>query len=279
MYGLFFQATAQTLQSIAADPKRLGVRLGFFCILHTWGQTLTAHPHLHCVVPGGGISLDGSRWVACRPRFLLPVRVLSSRFRRLYLRYLEQAFAARKLRFAGQLQHLSDPVRFANYLEPLRKSKWVVYAKPPFGGPERVLDYLSRHTHRVAISNNRLQQLKDGQVTFTYKDYKDEHRQKTMTLSVDEFPRRFLMHVLPDGFQRIRHYGLFSNQHRAENIVRCRELLGMPAPPSPERRDYRGRCHELTGRDLRLCPECEKGQMVRIGLLPVPHIIPHEDSS
>src|ERR1700724_2716873 len=183
MYDLLFRATAETLQSIAADPKRLGVQIGFFCILHTWGQTLTAHPHLHCVVPGGGISLDGSRWVACRPRFLLPVRVLSCRFRRLYLRYLEQAYRAGKLRFHGQFQHLSDPASFAHYLAPLRKTKWVVYAKPPFGGPERVLDYLGRYTHRVAISNNRIQQLQDERVTFAYKDYKDKNQHKLMTLS------------------------------------------------------------------------------------------------
>ena len=185
------------------------------------------------MVPGGGISLDGSRWVACRPRFLLPVRVLSSRFRRLYLRYLELAYRAEKLRFHGQLQHLSDPASFARYLAPLRKTKWVVYAKPPFGGPERVLDYLGRYTHRVAISNHRLQQLEDGQVTFAYKDYKDEQQQKLMTLSADEFLRRFLLHVLPEGFQRIRHNGLFSNRHRAENLARCRELLGVAAPVAP----------------------------------------------
>jgi hypothetical protein len=163
--------------------------------------------------------------VACRPRFLLPVRVLSCRFRRLYLRHLEQAYRAGKLRFHGQLQHLSDPASFARYLAPLRKTKWVVYAKPPFGGPQRVLDYLGRHTHRVAISNHRLQQLQDGRVTFAYKDYKDEQQQKLMTLSADEFLRRFLLHVLPEGFQRIRHYGLFSNRHRADNLARCRELL------------------------------------------------------
>jgi hypothetical protein len=258
MYDLLFQATAETLQSIAADPKRLGVRIGFFCILHSWGQTLTHHPHLHCVVPGGGISLDGSRWVGCRPRFLLPVRVLSSRFRRLYLRYLEQAYRAGKLRFHGQLQHLSDPASFARYLAPLRKSKWVVYAKPPFGGPERVLDYLGRYTHRVAISNSRLQQLEDGQVTFSYKDYKDGHQQKLLTLSADEFLRRFLLHVLPEGFQRIRHYGLFSNRHRAENLARCRELLGVSAPAAPPPQDYCERYRQLTGQDLFECPQCQK---------------------
>src|SRR5712691_3711924 len=268
MYDLLFRATAETLQSIAADPKRLGVQIGFFCILHTWGQTLTAHPHLHCVVPGGGISLDGTRWLACRPRFLLPVRVLSSRFRRLYLRYLEQAYTAGKLRFHGQLQHLSDPASFDRYLAPLRKTKWVVYAKPPFGGPERVLDYLGRYTHRVAISNNRLQQLQDGQVTFAYKDYKDKNQQKLMTLSADEFLRRFLLHVLPEGFQRIRHYGLFSNRHRAENLARCRELLGVSAPMAPLQQDYCERYQQLTGQDLLQCPQCKEGQMRRIAVLP-----------
>jgi putative transposase len=256
-----------TLQSIAADPQRLGVQIGFFCILHTWGQTLTAHPHLHCVVPGGGISLDGSRWVACRPRFLLPVRVLSSRFRRLYLRYIEQAYTAGKLRFYGQLQHLSHPASFARYLAPLRKTKWVVYAKPPFGGPERVLDYLGRYTHRVAISNHRLQKLRDGRVTFSYKDYKDEQQQKLMTLSADEFLRRFLLHILPEGFQRIRHYGLFSNRHRAENLARCRELLGVSAFIAAPPQDYCERYRQLTGQDLLQCPQCNKGQMRRIGVL------------
>ncbi len=215
-----------------------------------------------------GISLDGSRWVGCRPRFLLPVRVLSSRFRRLYLRYLEQAYTAGKLRFHGQLQHLSDPASFARYLAPLRKSKWVVYAKPPFGGPEKVLDYLGRYTHRVAISNHRLQQLQDGRVTFAYKDYKDGHQQKLMTLSADEFLRRFLLHVLPEGFQRIRHYGLFTNRHRAENLARCRELLGVSAPVAPPPRDYRERYRQLTGQDLLQCPQCQKGQMRRTSVLP-----------
>src|SRR6266481_4082910 len=169
-------------------------------ILNSWGQTLNFHPHLHCVVPGGGISLDGSRWVACRPGFFLPVKILSRRFRKLYLRYLEQTYAAGKLQFYGELQELSDPKRFARYLAPLRDTEGVVYAKAPFGGPERVLDYLGRYTHRVAISNNRLEELKDGQVRFAYKDYKHEQRHKVMTVSADEFLRRFLLHVLPDSF-------------------------------------------------------------------------------
>jgi hypothetical protein len=269
MYGLLFRATAETLQSIAADPKHLGAQIGFFCILHTWGQTLTHHPHLHCVVPGGGISLDGSRWVACRPGFFLPVRVLSRRFRNLYLRYLEESYAAGKLQFSGQMQQLSDPKSFARYVAPLKSSEWVVYAKPPFGGPDRVLEYLGRYTHRVAISNDRLKELKDGQVSFAYKDYKDEQRHKEMTLSADEFLRRFLLHVLPDHFQRIRHYGLLGNRHRAENLARCRELLAMPAPIPPPPRDYRERWQQLTGRDPLQCPKCQKGTMVRIALLPI----------
>lgn len=279
MYGLLFRATAETLQEIAADPQHLGAQIGFFCILHTWGQTLTHHPHLHCVVPGGGISLDGSRWVACRPGFFLPVRVLSDRFRNLYLRNLEKSYAAGKLQFYGELQPLSDPRSFARYLAPLGDRDWVVYAKTPFGGPERVLDYLGRYTHRVAISNHRLKELKNGQVTFTYKDYQHEQRQKVMTLSADEFLRRFLMHVLPDGFQRIRHYGLLGNRHRAENLTRCRELLAMPESVSPPSRDYRERCKELSGYDLLLCPQCRTGTMVRIGFIPAGNTLPSLDSS
>jgi len=279
MYDLLFRATADTLQSIAADPQHLGAQIGFFCVLHSWGQTLNFHPHLHCVVPGGGISLDGSRWVACRPGFFLPVNVLSCRFRKLYLRYLEQTYAAGKLRFYGELQELSDPKSFARYLAPLHDSEWVVYAKAPFGGPDRVLDYLGRYTHRVAISNNRLEELKDGQVRFAYKDYKHEQRHKVMTVSADEFLRRFLLHVLPDSFQRIRHYGLLSNRHRAENLTRCRELLAMPAPiPVPER-SYRERWQQLTGHDPLQCPQCRHGKMVRIAILPVGNPVQRCDSS
>jgi hypothetical protein len=267
MYDLLFRATAQTLQSIAADPKRLGAQIGFFCILHSWGQTLMAHPHLHCVVPGGGISLDGRRWVACRPGFFLHVHVLSRRFRGLYLQYLEQVYATGKLRFDGELQPLAQLQAFARYLTSLRKTEWVVYCKPPFGGPERVLDYLGRYTHRVAISNNRLKELKDGQVTVAYKDYKHEQRQKLMTLSVDEFLRRFLLHVLPDGFQRIRHYGLLANRHRAQNLARCRELLAASEPAPQQQLDYRDRYRQLTGQDLLQCPRCKKGRMVRITVL------------
>jgi predicted Zn-ribbon and HTH transcriptional regulator len=279
MYDLLFRATAETLQSIAADPKRLGARIGFFCILHSWGQTLMAHPHLHCVVPGGGISLDGRRWVACRPGFFLHVHVLSRRFRRLYLQYLEQRYATGKLRFDGQLQPLSQAQTFTRYLASLRKTEWVVYCKPPFGGPERVLNYLGRYTHRVAISNNRLKELKDGQVTFAYKDYKHEQRQKLMTLPVDEFLRRFLLHVLPDGFQRIRHYGLLANRYRTQNLARCRELLVASEPALQKQLDYRERYRQLTGQDLLQCPRCKKGRMVRITVLAPVSITMGWDSS
>jgi hypothetical protein len=269
MYDLLFRATADTLQSVAADPQYLGAQIGFFCILHSWGQSLNFHPHLHCVVPGGGISLDGSHWVACRPGFFLPVDILSRRFRKLYLRYLEQAYAEGKLHFCRELQPLSDPESFARYVAPLQDRDWVVYAKAPFGGPDRVLDYLGRYTHRVAISNNRLKELKDGKVTFAYKDYKHEQRQKLMTVSADEFLKRFLLHVLPDSFQRIRHYGLLGNRHRAEHLARCRELLAMlPSIPQPTL-TYRSRCQQLTGIDPLQCPKCNRGTMVRIVVLPI----------
>jgi hypothetical protein len=279
MYDLLFRASADTLQSIAADPEHLGAQIGFFCILHSWGQTLNFHPHLHCVVPGGGISLDGSGWVGCRPGFFLPVKVLACRFRKLFLRYLEQSYTEGKLQFYGELQHLSDPSNFAKYLAPLKDSKWVVYAKAPFGGPDRVLGYLGRYTHRVAISNNRLQELKAGQVSFAYKDYKHEQRHKVMTLSADEFLRRFLLHVLPDCFQRIRHYGLLGNRHRAENLARCRKLLAMPEPIPPPPCDYRERWQQLTGHNPSQCPQCRSGTMVRIAILPVGSPVQKCDSS
>jgi len=227
IYTLLFQAAAETLLTIAADPKRLGARLGITAVLHTWGSALTHHPHLHCIVPGGGLSLDGQHWVACKSGFFLPVRVLSRLFRRLLLEKLSAAHHAGRLQFFGPHQHLADPRDFANYLAPLRQIDWVVYAKRPFAGPEAVLAYLSRYTHRVAISNNRLIACDERGVTFKWKDYraKRRHRYKTMTLATPEFIRRFLIHVLPAGFHRIRHYGLFANPVRAKQLPRLRELL------------------------------------------------------
>jgi len=264
LYGMLFRAAAESLQSIAADPKRLGARIGFFAILHTWGQTMTHHPHVHCVVPGGGLAPDGSAWVRCRPRFFLPVRVLSRRFRTLFLQYLERAYRDGNLPSFGELRCLKEPANFALFLRRMRKSDWVVYAKPPFGGPERVLDYLGRYTHRVAISNQRLKALQGDQVTFAYKDYRQPDRPKAMVLSATEFLRRLLLHVLPNGFQRIRYYGFLANRQRADALALCRELLDSSAPASPERLSYPERLKQLTGKDVLRCPICKIGQMVRI---------------
>jgi hypothetical protein len=232
VYDILLKAGAETLITIAADPKHLGARIGFTGVLHTWGSALTHHPHTHWIVPGGGISSDGKEWISCRPGFFLPVRVLSRLFRRLFLEKLVAAHEAGCLRFFGKHLRLADAKAFARYLAPLRKLEWVVYAKEPFAGPEAVLAYLSRYTHRVAISNSRLITLDDKGVTFKWKDYrtKGRYRQKTMTLTTDQFIRRFLIHVLPRSFHRIRHYGMLANGNRAANLARARQLLAMPAP-------------------------------------------------
>jgi hypothetical protein len=232
--NLLFKASAETLITIAADPEHLGARVGVLSVLHTWGSALTHHPHVHMIVPGGGISPDGNKWVACRPGFFLPVRVLSRLFRRLFLEKLVAAHKTGQLQFFGDHTALTDAQAFAAYLAPLRNVEWVVYAKRPFGGPEAVLAYLARYTHRVAISNSRLIGLDHNGVTFKWKDYRVEGRDrfKLMTLATHEFIRRFLNHVLPGGFHRIRHYGLFANASRAGNIARARELLAVPSRPS-----------------------------------------------
>ena len=232
IYGILFKASSQTMLTIAADPKRLGARIGVLSVLHTWGSALTHHPHVHMIVPGGGISRDGSKWVACRPRFLFPFEVLSQLFRRLFLEKLVAAHRTGELQFFGNHAPLTDRQAFAAFLAPLRNSKWVVYCKHPFGGPKQVLRYLARYTHRVAISNRRLVAYDDKGVTFKWKDYRAEghERYKLMTLTNHEFIRRFLIHVLPGGFHRIRHYGLFANGSRADNIARARELLAVPTP-------------------------------------------------
>jgi hypothetical protein len=232
IYDILFKASAETLTTIAADPKHLGARVGITSVLHTWGSAMTHHAHVHMIVPGGGIALDGSRWVSCRPGFFLPVRVLSRLFRRLFLTMLLAAHKAGRLQFFGERVPLTNIQAFAAYLAPLRKTEWVVYAKRPFGGPQAVLAYLSRYTHRVAISNRRLIAFDSRGVTFKWKDYraKGRERAKVMTLASDEFIRRFLIHVLPHGFHRIRHYGLFASSKRAENIARARELLNVSVP-------------------------------------------------
>jgi predicted Zn-ribbon and HTH transcriptional regulator len=242
VYDLLFKVAAETMLTIAADPKHLGARIGITSVLHTWGSALTHHPHVHMIVPGGGISLDGKRWVACRKGFFLPVRVLSRLFRRLLLEKLVTVHQAGRLSFFGDHIHLADAQSFAAYLAPLRKAEWVVYAKRPFGGPEAVLAYLSRYTHRVAIANSRLIAFDEQGVTFKWKDYRIEGRDryKSMTLATDEFIRRFLIHVLPKGFHRIRHYGLFAKGSCAGNIARARELLAIAKPedePTPATAD------------------------------------------
>ena len=271
VYGILFRATAETLRTLAADPQHLGAEIGFFAVLHSWGQNLLHHPHLHCVVPGGGLAPDGKRWIACRPGFFLPVNVLSCLFRRLFLDYLQAAFEQGQRHFFSSLERLRDPHAFAHYLAPLRQIDWVVHAKPPFGGPEQVLNYLGRYTHRVAISNNRLLDIEDGKITFRWKDYRHNDRPRVMTLEADEFIRRFLLHVLPDGFQRIRHYGFLAHRYRKAKLALCRQLLGVALTAVVKRQDqpdYRDLYEKLTGRSLRDCPVCHAGHMVVIASLP-----------
>jgi hypothetical protein len=236
VYDLLMKASAETMITIAADPKHLGAKIGITSVLHTWGSAMTHHPHVHMIVPGGGISPEGSRWIACRPNFFLPVRVLARLFRRLFLEKLIKAHDEGRLNFFGNHTGLADKLAFDAFLKPLRKVEWVVYAKPPFGGPEVVLAYLSRYTHRVAISNQRLLKADAASVRFRVKNYRVDgsDRYTTLTLSTHEFIRRFLIHVLPKGLHRIRHYGLLANGNRAANVARARELLGVTAAPDKQ---------------------------------------------
>ncbi len=267
VYASLFKAAAETLRTIAADPKHLGAEIGLVALLHTWGQNLHHHPHVHCVVPGGGPSPDRTRWVSCRPGFFLPVRVLSRLYRRLFLESLQAAFDAGALGFFGDLANLAQPAVFAQLIAQMRQIDWVVYAGPPFGGPEQVLAYLGRYTHRVAIANSRLAKVDDGQVAFRWKDYRHHDKAKVMTLAADEFIRRFLLHTLPDGFHRIRHYGFLANGCRAAKLALCRRLLAAPTPnPVPPAADYREQYRRLTGRSLDVCPCCG-GPMSPLGAL------------
>src|ERR1700674_5151763 len=257
VYGLLFTAAAETLTAIAADPKHLGAVVGLTAVLHTWGQNLNHHPHVHCIVPGGGISPDGDRWVRCRPNFFLPVRVLSRLFRRLFLEGLVAAYEAGELQFFSDLVALKDREAFQAYLTPLRTQEWVVFAKRPFVGPSQVLAYLARYTHRVAIGNSRLLELADEHVSFRWKDYREngDHKNKIMKVAVGEFMRRFLLHVLPDGFHRIRHYGLFANGHRADKLVLCRTLLDVPIAES-DRADRDEQAEPVSVFEPPPCPCC-----------------------
>jgi len=265
VYGTLLQASAQSMLQLARDPQHLGADIGFVAVLHTWGQNLHLHPHVHCVVPGGGISPEGDRWLSCRPGFFLPVRPLGRLFRGKFLAMLQRAYERGLLGFHGQQQRLADPSAFRELMASCWQKEWVVYAKPPFGGPEQVLKYLARYTHRVAISNQRLVKVEAGQVFFRWKDYAQGNQQKVMALEAVEFIRRFLLHVVPSGFVRIRHYGLLGNRVRAENLTRCRVLLRMgqgtaaggTGPPQAKKDGV------ASGAESR-CPVCGQGQMVRV---------------
>ena len=271
VYNILFRATAETLLTIGRDRKHLGAEIGFFAVLHTWGQNLLHHPHLHCVVPGGGLSPDQEHWISCLPGFFLPVQVLSRLFRRLFLEQLEDAFYRKQLRFPGSIGPFGDAFAFDDLLHSHEDKEWVVYAKPPFGGPEQVLAYLGRYTHRVAISNHRLISLEDGQVTFQWKDYRSEQREKSkvMTVEADEFQRRFLIHTLPAGFQRIRHYGFLANCHRTDKLEYCRSLLMAGAAGLlPQSAECAAMREAITEKDVpHRCPHCGIGSMIRVAVL------------
>ncbi len=261
VYDLLFKAASETMLTIAGDPKHLGARIGVTAVLHTWGSALTHHPHIHMIVPGGGISLDGERWISARPAFLLPVRVLGALFRRLFLTRLLALHDAGKLAFFGGIVHLADRRAFLRHLAPVRKKRWVVYAKPPFAGPEAVLAYLSRYTHRVAISSSRLIRFDEAGVTFRYKDYRRSgaDRQQVTTLAADEFIRRFLLHALPRGFHRIRHYGLLAGATRKAQLDHARQLLAVVPPPAE--------AEQIEVQDVRPPCPCCGGQMVIIEII------------
>lgn len=273
LYKILFTASAATLQTIAADPRHLGAQIGFFSVLHSWGQNLLFHPHIHCVATGGGISPDGTRWVSAKPGFFLPVRVLSRLFRRLFLEALEDAFRRNLLGFPGKIGALRESAAFFELTASLRRTEWVVYSKPPFGGPHRVLEYLGRYTHRVALDNRRILKVHNGEVTFQFKQYRsaDAHKSRTMTLTADEFIRRFLLHSLPPGLPRIRHYGLFAGRTKKRNLVRCRELLEVPAESLlPSAVQIQTALSPLV-ETFRHCSVCLIGSMVRIArIAPLP---------
>jgi hypothetical protein len=261
VYNLLFSTASETLRTIAADPRHLGADVGFLAVLHTWDQTLRHHPHLHCVVPGGGLSVDRESWRSCRRGFFLPVNVLARLFRRLFLQGLERAYQKGKLSFHGACAFLTKPTAFNRLLKSVRAREWWVYAKRPFGGPAQVLAYLGRYTHRVAISNHRLLSLKHGKVTFSWRDNRHAQVRSTMTLSAEEFMRRFLLHVLPRGFQRIRQFGLLANRRRDE-LARCRQLLGASDQTVDSIcQDYKSLYQTVTGTSLLQCPACRTGIM------------------
>ena len=279
VYNLLFRTAAETLQQIAADPNHLGAEIGFLAVLHTWGQSLQYHPHVHCVIPGGGLSPDGMRWITCHPRFFLPVRVLSRLFRGKFLALLRDAFDEGKLSFRGKLAALANANAFRRALAATARAEWVVYAKPPFGGPRQVLKYLARYTYRVAISNHRLTALEGDEVEFRWKDYADQSKRKTMRLKAVEFIRRFLLHVLPSGFMRLRHYGFLANRVRRKKLALCRVLLGTAITPASVATksfsDPNPKEDVEQGPIAHVCPVCKLGYMVIIDVvLPALHNAP-----
>lgn len=271
MYDLMFRSVSETLAELSDNPKHLGARIGFMSVLHTWGQNLMDHPHIHCVVTGGGLSLDGNRWVSCRKRFFIPVRVMSALFRGKLLAYLKSTFEAGEFIFPGGIVHLRESHVFERFRKQLYHKKWVVYCKPPFDGAKGVLQYLGRYTHRIAISNNRILTADNDTVTFRWRDYADGNKQKTMTLKVDEFIRRYLLHVLPDRYVRIRHFGLLANRSRKDNITLCRELLGTYTgiePQKEKKETWQEQLLRICGIDVTACPVCQIGRMSRVDELP-----------
>ncbi|MFA5183874.1 MAG: IS91 family transposase [Syntrophales bacterium] len=270
MYDLLFQSVSETLVELANDQKHLGARIGAIGILHTWGQNLMDHPHIHCIVTGGGLSADRGRWVPCRKGFFIPVRVMSALFRGKFLGLLKKCFSSDDLVFPGSICHLKEPGAFESFRKHLYHKKWVVYCKPPFGGPKGVLQYLGRYTHRIAISNNRVLDNRDGNVSFLWRDYADDNRKKTMTLKADEFIRRFLLHILPERFVRIRHFGLLANRNRKDAIAACREFLGTGqtvAKESARQETWQDQLLRICGIDVTACPVCHKGRLFRVALL------------
>jgi hypothetical protein len=270
MYDLLFSSVSATLMELANDPKHLGARIGAIGILHTWGQNLMDHPHIHCIVTGGGLSVDGDRWVPCRKGFFIPVRIMSALFRGKFLGLLKNCFLSDDLAFPGSICHLKQPGDFEIFRKQLYQKGWVVYCKPPFDGPKGVLQYLGRYTHRIAISNNRVLHNRDGNVSFLWRDYADDNRKKTMTLKADEFIRRFLLHVLPSRYVRIRHFGLLANRNRNNAIAVCRKILGTGeamAKPARRKETWQEQLLRICGIDVTTCPVCQKGRMCRVALL------------
>jgi Putative transposase/Transposase zinc-binding domain len=271
IYRLLFHAAASTLTRFGRDPRHLGGDVGVTAVLHTWGQTLTQHVHVHCVVTGGALAPEGTRWIPARPGFLFPVRALAKVFRSCFLAGLQRAFDRGEVHVTGGLAALAEPAAFAAWLGELRQPAWVVYCKPPFAGPEHVLAYLGRYTHRVALSNERLVAVADGRVRFRWRDYADGNRVKVMDLDADEFLRRFLLHVVPDGFVRIRHFGLLANRRRAAALAQCRALLAQPVPPAGPPESARALMLRVTGVDIARCPSCQQGVLRPLEVLrPAP---------